>query len=806
MKKLLISMMTALLTAGTAMAWDNTADARLPQHQRRIVMMGNSITDYWKNHEVNNHKEFFTDNGALCRGVSGQKTPAMVDRFQSDVVSLKPLVVVIAGGVNDINSGSTPNEVYQNTLKMVNMATAAGIRPILATINPSGWGKSTVDKYRQYNALIKAYCENHGYGFANYYDALVMSEQDYNEMKPEYRGRADHSDHLHPSRQGYLVMEQVLIPLIEQAIWQDGVYMAAHAARRDGAYCFGYTAQYGGAYRLTIKGEAPPSAPEGATIAFKVKVNGRTIEAPSGAVGGASVVILLREGYNEFAVSEATGVTLEQFELVAAPGQEAKALGCYFPKFSIMGDSYSTYKGWIDAGVDFGGGGYEYPQDKYDLTSVDDTWWKQFEKRTGVQLEQNNSISGTCMSYISLNGSGTTKTVSFANRVTKMRPADLFIIEGGTNDFSGGRTTYTKATDESINGKKIVGDYMWDGFLPDMPEYRFVRPTVAYLIYYLQFKYPGCTIVFMANNSIPQEGKESFRVICEHYGALYYEMHDVAKTNGHPVKAGMATIAEQLTDALVNYLMEAVTPVSELPQYYIYNVGQQKYIKTGGINKQPDGPTLVDSREEATLQYITRQSDGTYLIADPDWRKGWGVQGRQTVYISTDGVEKTISWGSNLTPGWTFRASPTPPEGGEALYMTYTWGDYEAGNYGVDDPSGQTFALYFGNYEQSTNQWARTARNDVKEAAVYGGLFSTIAQYGDDALWQLIPVRGVMPDIMPAEVSGVSQPQASSPQSQDYHYYNLQGQRVGANARGLLIVRPADISLQAKNTKKILRP
>ena len=783
MTKTFLSMLILLIAGSVnAMAWDNNADARLPQHQRRIVMMGNSITEYWKSHDVNNHKEFFDDNGALCRGVAGQKTPAMVDRFKNDVVNLKPLVVVIAGGVNDINGGTTPNEVYQNTLKMVNMATEAGIEPILATINPSGWSKSTVDKYRQYNALIKAYCENHGYGFANYFDVLKMSEQDYNEMKPEYRGRVDHSDHLHPSREGYLVMESVLIPLIEQAIWHEGTYQAAHAARREGAYCFGYTAQYGGAFALTVNYETSKAT------TLSVKVNGTTLSLPAATGGKASAVILLHQGYNELSVAEADGVALQSFQLEAAPGQESKALGYYFPKYSILGDSYSTYQGWIDAGVDFGGGGYEYPQSKYDLTSVNDTWWKQFEQRTGTALEQNNSISGTCMSYISLNGKGETKTVSFANRVTKMRSANLFIIEGGTNDFTGGRTTYTNATDPSINGKPIVGEYMWDGFEADMPEYRFVRPTVAYLIYYLQYKYPGCTVVFMANNEIPQVGKESFRVICEHYGAIYYEMHDIEKTSGHPVKAGMAAIADQLTDALVNYLMEGHTPVSELPQYYIYNVGQKKYVKTGGINKSPDSPELVDTREEATLQYITRQSDGTYLIADPDWRKGWGVQGRQTVYISMNGVEKTASWGTNLTPGWVFRGTP------EACYLTYTWGDYTQGNYAVEDPSGQTYALYYGAYEQSYSGWSRTAQNEVKKDYIYGGRYNTIAQYGDNARWQLIPVKGIMPDIVAAGPTGISDVRQLSAASQ--HCYNLAGQRVDPDtAHGLLIA----------NGKKILK-
>ena len=59
MKKL-FSLLSVLLMCSTTTvrAWDNNADAKLPQYQRRIVMMGNSITDYWKNHEVNNHKEW----------------------------------------------------------------------------------------------------------------------------------------------------------------------------------------------------------------------------------------------------------------------------------------------------------------------------------------------------------------------------------------------------------------------------------------------------------------------------------------------------------------------------------------------------------------------------------------------------------------------------------------------------------------------------------------------------------------------------------------------------------------------------
>lgn len=813
-KRTLMLALSALLCSGAAMAWDNAADAKLPQSSRRVVMMGNSITDYWKNHEVNNHKEFFTDNGALCRGISGQKTPAMVDRFVSDVVNLHPLVVVIAGGVNDINSGTAPNAVYQNTLKMVDMATKAGIRPILATINPSGWGKNTVDKYREYNALIEAYCNSHGYAFCNYFDALKMSEAEYNEMKVQYRGRADNSDHLHPSKAGYLVMESILIPLIEEQIWHDGVYEAEHAAQKgtsitdgsdtnasNGSYVgwigngntlsLGYNATEEGCYAFTF------TYATGEARKVEITVNGTTLSVTCPATGGYgfdnsrtyTMHLLLKKGYNTIVVGNEAGnaPNIDKFEIAYAPESAAKALGLYFPKYAVIGDSFSTYQGYMETGVGEDNARAEYPQDKYDLTSVNDTWWKQYEALSGSKLAQNNSISGTCMSYISLNGSGTTKTVSFVNRITKMRQADLFVIEGGTNDFSGGRTTYSKATDATINGQKIVGEYKWDGFEADMPEYRFVRPAVAYMIYYLQYKYPGCTVVFMANNSIPAEGKESFKTICERFGAIYYEMYDIDKTNGHPTKAGMTSIANQLTETLVDYILEGNKPASELPQYYIYNVGQQKYVKTGGIDKTPDSPELVDTKNEATPQHITQLEDGTYLIADPDWKKGWGVQGRQTIYISTNGTEKTVSWGTNNTPGWIFRSTGEE----DYVHITYSWGDFTQGTYTVENPSQKTYALYYGAYEQSTDLWSRPGRKEVENDYIYGGLYSTIAQYGDNAKWRIIPIKGNPIEVIPGDVSSID----NIHKTETSQYYNLNGQLVSQDYKGILIY----------NGKKIIR-
>ena len=240
---------------------------------------------------------------------------------------------------------------------------------------------------------------------------------------------------------------------------------------------------------------------------------------------------------------------------------------------------------------------------------------------------------------------------------------------------------------------------------------------------------------------------------------------------------GPSTIFQRLEepvdrDAL--YFGDLHGDLDESNAFYLYNVGQQKYVHTGGYFKTPDMPELVSTKAEATKLTITPLSFGEglgveYLISDPDWPKGWGVQGRQVVSISMNATERMINWGTSLTPGWKFISTPTPPD----VYLTYTWGDYEAGNYGVDDPTGKTYALYYGPYGQSIDQWGRTARKDVADAGIYGGLFSAITQYGADAHWQVIPVKDGTIDVVPSAIKDVKRETTDNKRC-----YNLQGQQL----------------------------
>jgi len=96
-----------------------------------VVFMGNSITDGW----IRVDPDFFERNGFLDRGISGQ----MLARFRSDVIDLKPQVVVILAGINDIARNNGPiklENVFGNIVSMCDLARYNGIKVVLCSLLP----------------------------------------------------------------------------------------------------------------------------------------------------------------------------------------------------------------------------------------------------------------------------------------------------------------------------------------------------------------------------------------------------------------------------------------------------------------------------------------------------------------------------------------------------------------------------------------------------------------------------------------------------------------------------------------------
>ena len=224
MKTLVLCLLlTSQLSAQTAqtdwpaLARYQAANAELPApapNERRVVFMGNSITEAW----APLFAKQFPGKPYIGRGISGQTTPQMLVRFRQDVVALKPAVVVILGGTNDIagNTGpSTLEMIEDNLASMSEIARANGIRVVLASVLPVAdypWkrGLEPAEKIVALNAWIRDYAARTGAVYADFHSA----------MSDEHHGmKADLArDGVHPTEAGYAIMAPIAQAAIDKAL------------------------------------------------------------------------------------------------------------------------------------------------------------------------------------------------------------------------------------------------------------------------------------------------------------------------------------------------------------------------------------------------------------------------------------------------------------------------------------------------------------------------------------------------------------------------------------------------------------
>lgn len=197
-------------------AEDNTALGAPAKGEKRVVLMGNSITDGWPR----TRPEFFEKNHIIGRGISGQTSYQFLLRFREDVIKLQPKVVVINYGTNDIaeNTGEYNEELtFGNVCSMVELARFHKAKVILTSCLPAegfGWRKSitgSMDKIRHLNERVKAYAKENKIPYVDYFSAMVS--EDGTRMNPAY---AKDNPGVHPSAAGYAVMESLLLPVIEK--------------------------------------------------------------------------------------------------------------------------------------------------------------------------------------------------------------------------------------------------------------------------------------------------------------------------------------------------------------------------------------------------------------------------------------------------------------------------------------------------------------------------------------------------------------------------------------------------------------
>ncbi len=210
--------------------------------------------------------------------------------------------------------------------------------------------------------------------------------------------------------------------------------------------------------------------------------------------------------------------------LFAAGGQDSL-------RVSILGDSYSTYEGWLSpdtnavwyADID----SRRHCKDN-DVQDVAQTWWHQVIERMGARLELNNSFSGSTVCNTGYSKADYSDR-SFITRSPYLGEPDVIFVFGATNDSWAGAP---------------VGEYMYGGWTGESL-YSF-RPAMSKLLSDLKSNYPTASIIFILNSELREDISSSVLTVCRHYAVPCVVLKDIEKQAGHPSQKGMTQIADQI--------------------------------------------------------------------------------------------------------------------------------------------------------------------------------------------------------------------------------------------------------------------
>ena len=207
---------------------ENQALQKKPYDSKRVVFMGDSITDFWK------LAEYFPGKPYVNRGISGQTTPQMLVRMYPDVVVHKPAAMVVLAGINDVSQNTGPataEMVEQNIMAMTDIAQHNGIKVILCSILPISdyaffkmQASGKVNPYMkvpvtathppkdiiELNAWMKDYASKVDAVYVDYFNAMVDKEGFLKENLSV--------DGIHPNAEGYQIMTEVVETAIEKLL------------------------------------------------------------------------------------------------------------------------------------------------------------------------------------------------------------------------------------------------------------------------------------------------------------------------------------------------------------------------------------------------------------------------------------------------------------------------------------------------------------------------------------------------------------------------------------------------------------
>lgn len=153
----------------------DNSELKLKEGEKRVVFLGDEITEYWP-------AQFFQGKPYLNRGITRQTTPQMLVRFRQDVISLKPAVVVIQAGLNDLAGYAGPQS--QGTIEdhyrtLVELAKLHQIKVVLASLTPvcacpeTYAARRPAGKIIGMNAWLRQFAKESGVHYLDLYGVLA---------------------------------------------------------------------------------------------------------------------------------------------------------------------------------------------------------------------------------------------------------------------------------------------------------------------------------------------------------------------------------------------------------------------------------------------------------------------------------------------------------------------------------------------------------------------------------------------------------------------------------------------------------
>ena len=221
MKKLNFIIYLLFIIMSKSMNGSNIDYKKYDTKEKKVMFFGNSITQSWSD-----YTKFFSDNGYINKGISGQTTDQMLLRFKEDVVDEKPYCVVILAGINDLAQNNGPislEDIFENIKSIIKIANDNNIKVILSSILPTYeflWnpGIYPSNDIIFLNKNLKDFCKSGEATYVDYHSSMKDKRDGLKDELTYWRDDFNGYDGVHPNKKGYLKMEKIISKTLKKIL------------------------------------------------------------------------------------------------------------------------------------------------------------------------------------------------------------------------------------------------------------------------------------------------------------------------------------------------------------------------------------------------------------------------------------------------------------------------------------------------------------------------------------------------------------------------------------------------------------